>query len=238
MTQKINYVAELSGVKEVSLLGTADLAYWKTYLQPFGLQPTESEGKAQVLIIAASLRFAGVPFQEVSFSVLVEPSSAQSSFSNGSFLLHAFNSSRLFAFSERFFFSTPYTFAHCDVVTTAPLQIQVSLGGKPAFLAQMRPSTPERVAIDAGEDGWDGPVFLPKSSKTKKRYFMAKITGQTTVFPFGRSSDESNQGDEIVFGMPFIRHPLFKALINSEFKAKEWHLRPNAYHAKSKSYSE
>ena len=163
--------------------------------------------------------------------MLVESSSAQSSFSNGSFLLHAFNSSRLFAFSERFFFSTPYTFAHCDVVTTTPLQIQVSLGPQSAFLAKMGASVVEREVIDAGEDGWDGPVFLPKSSKTKKRYFMAKIMGQTSKFSFDKSSDK------ILFGTSSATHPALKALIDSGFEGKEWHVRQDAYHAKSKSYT-
>jgi hypothetical protein len=49
----IRHVARLARVREVSLLGTADLAFWKARLQAEGLVPAEAGGKAQVLIIAA-----------------------------------------------------------------------------------------------------------------------------------------------------------------------------------------
>ena len=227
MTQNIKYVADLSGVREVSLLGTASLGYWQAYLEPLGLEPTEAEGKAQILIIAASSRFKGIPFQEVSFSVLVNPKLAGAEFVKGSYLLHAFNSVRFFAFTERFFFSTPYRHGRCEVVTTVPLKIEVLVGGKRAFLAQMAPQAEERVAISSGEDGWHGPVFLPV--KRSKKYFMAKIRGHTTTFAF------EPERDEIVWGTLSASHAVLKRLLDSGFEGKCWYLRQHAYHAKSKT---
>src|SRR5262245_27736743 len=112
MNPPIKWVAELAQVREVSLLGTADLAFWKDRLRKESLVPAEKDGKAQLLIVAADSKFMGFRFRELSFSVLVSrpeeglPRAA-------AFLVHAFNSSRLFAFSERVFFSTPYR--HGDV---------------------------------------------------------------------------------------------------------------------------
>lgn len=227
MTQNVKYVAELSSVKEVSLLGTANLSYWQAYLEPLGLEPTKAEGKAQILIIAASSRFRGFPFQEVSFSVLVNPKSAQSEFGNGSYLLHAFNSVRFFAFTERFFFSTPYTYGQCEIVTKDLLKIEVLFSEKRIFLAQMVSSVSERVIIESGKGGWDGPVFLP--AKGSKKYFMAKISGQTTTFAF------EPERDKIAFPSPSASPCVLNTLLDSEFEGKFWYLRQNAYHAKSKT---
>src|SRR5438874_1002571 len=69
----VRWVAELSGVREVSLLGTADLAFWKEQLMKENLVPAENNGRAQLLIVSADMRFMGVRFREVSFSVLVSP---------------------------------------------------------------------------------------------------------------------------------------------------------------------
>ena len=67
----IRYVASLRHVREVSLLCTADWAYWQRRLAPEDLVPAERDGRAQILVIAADARFWGVRFQELSFSVVV-----------------------------------------------------------------------------------------------------------------------------------------------------------------------
>src|SRR5436190_14809837 len=97
---KIKWAAKLSHVREVSLLGTADLAYWADRLKAQGLAPDARDGKAQVLIVAADARFMGVPFREVSLSVLAREDAGKTT-REGTYLLHAFNSSRFFAFCER-----------------------------------------------------------------------------------------------------------------------------------------
>src|SRR6202034_4248097 len=50
MEMPVKWVAELAHVREVSLLGTADLAYWKERLRAEGLCPAGRDGQAQILI--------------------------------------------------------------------------------------------------------------------------------------------------------------------------------------------
>jgi hypothetical protein len=97
MTTSIKWAAELAHVREVSLLGTADLAFWKEQLLKEDLLPAERDGQAQILIIAASAKYMGVRFQELSFSVLVSRVK-EGNRQDAAYLLRAFNSSRLFAF--------------------------------------------------------------------------------------------------------------------------------------------
>src|SRR5215218_5136234 len=126
----IKYVAQLAHVREVSLLGTADLAYWTERLRSERLTPDECEGNAQVLVIAADARFKGMRFREVSFSILVHRPGAAAAVTgdaaagDAGFLAHAFNSSRFFAFCERAFFSTPYYHGRIAVSATVPASIE------------------------------------------------------------------------------------------------------------------
>ena len=65
MGGKQDYVAELKNVREVSLHGTADLAFWKDRLRPVGLHPSESEGRARLVIGAIDSRYMGIAFRDV-----------------------------------------------------------------------------------------------------------------------------------------------------------------------------
>ena len=48
MRTTTRYVAKVSRVREVSLLGSADLAFWRERLKTEDLVPAEREGMAQV----------------------------------------------------------------------------------------------------------------------------------------------------------------------------------------------
>ena len=67
----MKYVAELAHVREVSLLGSADLGFWAERLRGEGLTPVEHAGRARVLVVACDSKFFGVRFRELSFSVFV-----------------------------------------------------------------------------------------------------------------------------------------------------------------------
>src|SRR5262245_35602452 len=136
MTSTVKYVAQLAHVREVSLLGTADLAYWKDHLRPEDLVPAEVDGRAQILIIAADMKWMGIRFREVSFSVLVDPP--------GAYLVQAFNSSRMLAWCERTFFSTPYYHGDVRVSAAYPPSVELRLRGEVVFRAAMGEGTPAR----------------------------------------------------------------------------------------------
>src|SRR5689334_11422240 len=93
----LKYVADCHHVREVSLWGTADLDYWTRHLAGQGLIPAESDGKARILTIAGNMRYMGVAFTEVSFSILLNHP-GQSAGHQVTLLAQAFNSSRVFAF--------------------------------------------------------------------------------------------------------------------------------------------
>jgi len=47
MAMPVKWVAELSHVREVTQLGTADLPYWQDRLREEKLDPAERDGQAQ-----------------------------------------------------------------------------------------------------------------------------------------------------------------------------------------------
>src|SRR4051812_34281167 len=112
MKEEIKWAAELSHVREVSLLGTADGAFWTQRLRDEDLLLAHRDGKAQVMIVAADSKFMGVRFGELSISVL-----ASDRANHGAYLVHAWNSCRFFAFCERSFFATPYAHGEVQVST-------------------------------------------------------------------------------------------------------------------------
>jgi hypothetical protein len=233
MNTSVKWAAELAHVREVSLLGTADLAFWKDRLRNEELLPAESSGQAQLLIIAADSKYLGVRFRELSFSVLVSRPE-QGPPQDAAYLLRAFNSCRLFAFCERVFFSTPYY--HGDVRVSASLRASMHLvkQGEVVFAAEMGAASSGlgREPSRCGEDRWEGPVFLPESRRRKDgqgKLFIARLRGYTRRYPFLPGADsvaiKSTPGSEVL-----------QALGDSHFLAREWIVREDAIHAKSKTY--
>lgn len=209
----------------MSLLGTADLGYWTERLRSEALIPTERDGRAQVMMIAAAAKFCGLRFQELSISVIAHRQ-ADDFRIEGAYLLQAFNSRRLFAFCERSLFATPY--AHGEVrVATEPAAIELTVQGKQLVSASMGSRQPLR----SGPDGFDGAVFLPSrdvSAGEGQRMFLARIAGQTQVYTFTVSED--------AFAIEPSGKAALQSLIDSQFTPREWSIRPDANHAKSKTY--
>jgi hypothetical protein len=223
----VKFVAELEGVREVSLTGTADLEYWRRQLAPEGLVPLEREGRAQILIVAADAKFRGLRFQEMSFSVLASPADAQDR--QGAFLVQAFNSRRFFAFCERWWFKTPYGHGQVTASSNLPARIQLITAQNDEFRAQMR--TPIDDANHAYKGGWEGPVHLPTGLGGRPRKFIARIRGETLTVPFRLGLDSFSIA-------PPSRAKVLQQLLDSGFAPREWQIRFNAYHAKSKTYAD
>ena len=112
-TTHIRYVAEPKHVREVTLTGATDLAFWSDYLKSEGLAPVRYGDCGQMVVVAAEMVYMGVRFTEVSFSV--RAALTNHSGSEGMRLVHAFTTSRIFAWCERAFFATPYSHGKCCV---------------------------------------------------------------------------------------------------------------------------
>lgn len=231
MNKPVRYVAELAHVREVSLMGSADPVFWKDRLKAEGLVPVEEDGKARLMVIAADLMYMGIRFRELSFSVLVSHPGPETR-RDAAFLVQAFNSRGLFAFCERVFFSTPYRYG--DVrVSLSPPSIQLMHDHRMRFRAEPAVSEP-REPSSLGEDGWEGPVFLPRvsgRSNGPRRLFFARVQGITRTYPFRHSEDSL-----VIRPSPNI--PVLQALVDSRFTGETWHIREDARHAKSKTYKQ
>jgi hypothetical protein len=232
MSTPATWAAELAHVREVSLLGTVDLACWKDRLRQEALFPTERDGRAQILVSAVDARFWSVRLQELSFCVLVSRPAAGAP-QDGASLVHACNSRRLFACCERAFFSTPYSHGDVGLSASCPAAMQLVEQGEVVFRAAMRAdaSPPGREPSRRGEDGWEGPVFLPERRPRRGcrgKVFFARISSYTQTYPFLHAEDS-------VTMRPSQDSTILQALIDSRFVANEWAVREESTHKKSKT---
>lgn len=227
--KSIQWAAQISPVKEVTLLGSADLACWQEHLRPAGLTPASFDGRARIMVCAADARFKGMAFRELSISLFVSRE-ADGSSADGAYLTHAFNSSRLFACIERTFFATPYFPAEV-VVTGEPLTgFFVYQRGKVALQASLENG--RGVPLRTGDEGFCGPLFLPslkRGAAGSDKFFVAKLEGATHVFAF---DPQRHSLDFDAANGP----PVFQWLGDSGFRGEEWQIRPAGQHAKSKTY--
>lgn len=232
--EQLKWAARLSGVREVTVVGTAELGYWRERLGGEGLEPLEREGRAVVQIIGAEGRFLGLVFREVSFSVQVKSRHPELG-SEGAYLLRAYNSRRFFAWCERVLFSTPYDFAACEVAAyevtgEARPKVRVEREGSELFVAEFGAGE-DRMVLRKGVEGFSGPVYLPRNSAAEGaegQLFVAVVQGETTVYAFDGARDRV----EVL--APAAGHVL-EPLVESGFEATEWHVRLSAEHAKSKT---
>ena len=232
MSTTPRYVATLPNVREVSLVGTADLAFWKAHLNDAPLAPVEAQGKARLLIGASAARFMGLAFAEFSCLLVVPPSG--SGWRDAAYLVHAFNSRRFFAFCERVMYSTPYHHGRVGVSASDPPSVDVRADDGGTYHAALGtdanngPRQPSRSAAER----WNGPIFLPGPAGGDdgrgSRVFFGKLEGFTRAFPFDPTCDrvEIARGSSGgVFGM----------LLDSGFLGEEWIIRETAVHARSKT---
>ena len=217
----IQYAADLNNVKEVTLHGTADLSFWESVLHKENLSPYHEAGKAVLLLSAIDAKWRGFKFREFVIAVGVCLNENQTSL-DGYYLPHAFNSSRLLAFSERVFFQTPYVQGDIQLVSRLPASIKLRNRTKVLLHTEMfTPNTSPTVEYLE----WQGPIFLPNNGGK----FFAILSGEAEIYPFSPVTDSF----EIE---PSGRHPIFQQLIESNFACSVWSLRSSSRHAKSKTY--
>ncbi len=224
----VRYIAQIAPAREVTLLGTADMAFWSERLREAGLHPTRVDGKAEVVLSAVGARYKGIGFREFSVSAFVCRREGGPD-RDAVYLAGAFNTSRFFAFVERTVFRTPYLHGSVSVDPGPPASFGVAGAGGAWLRARMAPGgTPEaRVPVRAAEEGWEGPLFLP--GPAPGRYFFARVAGFTRAYPFDPSADEvalnPPPGDEAL-----------RWLADSRFSGREWIVRESATHARSGTF--
>ena len=81
----------------------------------------------------------------------------------------------------------------------------------------------ERQPSRSGEEGWEGPIFLPGG-----RLFFGRLRGHTLAYPFGPA--------DVVSITPPRDNGALQALLDSGFSGVEWRVRADATHGKSKTY--
>lgn len=229
---QIKYIATLSNVKEATLLGVADSGFWTQRLEPVGLTPRERDGRAQLVISAVDSKYMGVRFRELVIAVSAVPVDGPPP-KDSLYLVHAFNSSRLFSLIERGWFSTPYYFSDIEVDAALPASTRVIAGGASLFCAEMRggASPAKRESMRQDAEVWEGPIYLPRSKRDAGRrgqLFYAKLGGPANVYAFSQ--------DDLLTIQPAPAAPVLQWLIESRFTPQEWLIRDRALHARSRTY--
>ncbi len=219
MTGSKPFISTITDVREVALAATADLAYWRDKLRAERLVLYEAGGRASLLLTAIESKFRGIPFRELSISVLVSDDGGATP--AGAYLAHAYNSSRLLAFAERIFFQTPYHLTRLTMDERVPARMGVSRGERVLFSAQMR----DKAALGGQEDVlFDGPIYLPGG----RQVFYARLSGMAQRYAFDAADQmtiERSPDD-----------PIFGQLIDSDVKGQAWLVRAGAVHARTKTY--
>jgi hypothetical protein len=232
----IRWAAKLTHVRELTLVGRADLGYWRERLARESLVPLDANGHARLMIVAAEARFRGLPFREVSACVLVEAADLHPP-RDRAWMMGAFNSSRLLAWCERTFFSTPYSHAEVSMSCAESRFAEVRSRDRSVLRIEMDADDPATVRDSAREparmadDGWEGALFLPARARRDPHgggVMFARVRGMTSCFPF------RDPGDSVTLGPADAG--AFRPLLESRFTGEEWQLRPDSVHARSKTF--
>ncbi|MDX2038574.1 MAG: hypothetical protein SFX72_18145 [Isosphaeraceae bacterium] len=222
------FVADLRGVLELGIEGSADLDAWRARTAPRGVEPIASGGRARVAIHAISSRFGGTAFRELVVGVEVR-GEVEGAVVDGIYLDCAFNSSRMFALLERWCFATPYRHALVELDTGPRARIRVATANVDRFTADFDRDAAGPGTLAAVD--WDGPIFLPaEAGSRKRRWFRAKIAGET------RSWEFEPHGRLSISAEPAQPEPA--CLVASGFRAERFVERLDARHARTKTFAE
>lgn len=220
----LEYVAEITNVKDFNLIGLADLVYWQNFLSREGLVPFNKNGKAEIIVTAQKLSWMGISFKE--FVVAVTLGNKQGTSRNGCYLVHAYNTSGLLAFYERVLFYSPYTEAKIDI-QDSPVSVDVSVDNTSVFKLNVSNND---YFLGANDEKYLLNIALPKKEDDpKERFFYAQITGLTKNYKYSTERDSFTLN-------PIKSTPVIKFLRESNFMPVTWAVRNNSSHGKSKTY--
>lgn len=220
------YVAEVRNSRELTLFGTADFDFWARKLHPEGLVPINRDGRAEVMISAVASRWLGVRFSEMVMAVITETLPGEQE-TLSFYLAAAYNSSRSFTFIEQRYFQTPYLHGEIDVrLTSDETLLQLHRRTGETLKAAVHGSGTQSSQV---EELWEGAIYLPPRSLGGRNKFYARLAGPTQVQPFLPGQDQL----EIV---PAVSGSPLAWLVESGFVGREWHIRTQANHARSKTF--
>ncbi|MDA7978168.1 MAG: hypothetical protein MPJ50_05285 [Pirellulales bacterium] len=221
--------AEVHPVREVLLVGEADLEPFAKLLASEGLRPAEFSRRARLLISTTDTKFYGVRFREFSVSVVVENDAADANGLTSVFLIQAINTVRFFAWVERRVFSTPYAHARIAMSSAPSAFANVDKQGTP--LVRMRMDSVDRKPLRQGEEHLDCQVYLPtKPGRDPQQHgtlFFATLTGTAAVYA-------PSPEDEVTFHS-HGEFPVLQQLIDANCRPVEWLLRDFGRHKKTKT---
>src|SRR5205085_1592065 len=113
-------------------------------------------------------------------------------------------------------FKTPYGHGECHVSVHGQPSLRLDAQGARALSAEML--SVERLATRAGEESWEGPVFLPPyAAANRSRLFFGRLRGHTVIYPFSRD-------DRFVLD-PSAAGGVLQPLADSRFQPQEWVVR-------------
>lgn len=226
----MKYVAEISDVREVTLMGASEFAPWEAELRPLGLTPLRRDDRAEMFVSVAAASWKGKRFREVAVGVSVSRSPDGESL-DGYYMACAFHSSRLFAWIERTCFKAPHRAADVTLNEQVPAQFDIRCGGHCGIGASMGAA---REPIREGDERWELPIYVPSrigSDGAKRSYYYARARGLARIYEF----DSAN--DVIVFNQGAGDREVAK-LAECRFVGAEWLIRNNGVHARGKTLTE
>jgi len=220
MKPPISYMTVVEPVREVSWQARTDFAPVQAYLANESVQPIQQDGYAHWLISAVDTTYKGIRFQELSFSVALEPDPADSD-TPRYFLVHAFNSRAWFAWVERVMFGCPYY----------PAQVQFDHSSLQVMREGKRVWGWDAISTGVGSStyaSWEGEIHLPKDLNRSYKggaFFYAHLEGETQEHQ-GQVSIHANETDD----------PFFSWLAFVHLQVERWYERPQGIHRKSRTY--
>lgn len=217
------FIVEVQHVTEVTLAAEADLTYWQSRLKGMRVYPFNQQGKAAITISATKLHSLGRRSNEVTIGLVVCERPAADT-PDALYLVQAFNSLRSFAWIERTFFATPYDLARIQVDERVRIKVRLEDRAGVMLNLQMKAGTAPLVSRD---ELWQGKIYLPHATG---KYFVAKLGGRTDVYPFLPDADTVQ-----IFAHD--AYPVFQWLLESNLVGKEWRIRSDAVHGRSKTFS-
>lgn len=213
MTDTIHYMTVIEPVLEVTLLGNANTATWRPILEAEGFHSPQTD-KIPVIISGTQAKYMGVSFRELSISLGIDEERF--------LLIHAFNSNRFFAWTERKLFRTPYYHAQ---ITVEPHHIAVLQGKNRLFETSRNANAPTLKEADVD---YQWIICLPKALRKNAdvpHYFHARLKGHTQHYAPNLSHFNIGSSNEIL-----------SRLAESKFELMDWSVRMQAQHSKSKTF--